>query len=336
MRLILSTSYIYRVYKLICLLTMKIRNIMGSGPSVLARPNSKSNFELTAALRLNISHHRTASPSSYKSWTSTSSDNADLYIPGQSPSAGLAEDRNAYDITVKLFYLPHVPPNQRCQHTRDAIAFVLKELQVENINLLIISFPGITFDADDESDDSLDGSSAPTTPSLNDLAGEFDAPEHMDSIMRTWRTLEELHDSGVILKLGLSEFGTQRLTKVLSEARVPPSVDQINVRDCCVVPRPLIVFAKEKKIELLTHSDCTDILPSGTLREILGPGEKGCGVLAATATAIEGEIVTEKTPAESDGLQGEVSPLWVVKYTAVVTNRGVVENKGYIAAASLS
>jgi glutamate--cysteine ligase regulatory subunit len=295
---------------------------MGSGPSVLARPNSKSNFELTAALRNHISNHR-ASSTSYKTWTSQSAD--DLYIPAQEPSHGLSEDRDAYDITVKLFYLPHIPPDQRCQHTKDAVAFVLKELNVENINLLIISFPGITFDADDESDDSLDGSSAPTTPDPSTLS-EF-GPEQMDSIIKTWRTLEELHDTGVIKNLGLSEFGTQRLAKVLSEARVAPSVDQINVRDCCVVPRPLIVFAKEKKIELLTHSDCTDILPSGTLREILGPGDKGCGVLASAAP---------DGGKDCEGLTGEVTPLWVVKYTAVVTNRGVVENKGYIAAAALS
>lgn len=82
------------------------------------------------------------------------------------------------------------------------------------------------------------------------------------------------------------------------------------------------MFAKAQGIELLTHNDCTDILPPGTLRELLGPGKGGAGVLAASA---DGE----------DGLKGEVVPLWVVKYTAVVRNRGVVENKGYFAAADL-
>jgi glutamate--cysteine ligase regulatory subunit len=36
-----------------------------------------------------------------------------------------------------------------------------------------------------------------------------------------------------------------------------------------------------------------------------------------------------------DGLQGDVAPQWVVKYTAVVKDRGVVENKGYFAVAEL-
>ena len=31
-----------------------------------------------------------------------------------------------------------------------------------------------------------------------------------------------------------------------------------------------------------------------------------------------------------------MQPLWVVKYTAVVKNRGVVENKGYFAVAEMT
>jgi glutamate--cysteine ligase regulatory subunit len=63
------------------------------------------------------------------------------------------------------------------------------------------------------------------------------------------------------------------------------------------------------------------VLPRGTLREILGDGEKGVGVLK------EGDA--------RDGLRGDVEPQWVVKYTAVVKDRGVVESKGYFAVAEL-
>ena len=90
-----------------------------------------------------------------------------------------------------------------------------------------------------------------------------------------------------------------------------------------MVPKSLIMYAKQENIELLTHNDCTDILPSGTTRELLGPGGKGAGVLAATADADDG------------GLKGDIVPQWVIKYTAVVEDRGVIENKGYFAMAEV-
>lgn len=88
-------------------------------------------------------------------------------------------------------------------------------------------------------------------------------------------------------------------------------MDQINVRDCCVVPKPLIVYAKEKGIELLTHNDSWEVLQE---REV-------------------GEALKEEGVVEGEG--SKVVPLWVIKYTAVVRSRGVVENKGCVSLISL-
>ena len=298
---------------------------MGGGPSVIRRPtSSKSNTELTSSLRANFSAHQLA-PSSTNlpsgaptaptrkplhAWTAQQ--DSTLYIPALDVStSALAEDRAQYDITVKLFYLPNIPASARCAHTRDAIDLVLRSLHVRSIDLLIVSFPSISFDADDS--DSEAEAASPSTDSP--------PPEDMETTLQTWRALEALHAEGVIAKLGVAEFGTQRLSRFLPRTRVRPAVDQINIRDCCVVPKPLILYAKEQGVELLTHNDCTNVLPRGTLRELLGPGEKGAGVLAG--------------PAAPDGLKGNVEPQWVVKYTAVVKDRGVVESKGYFAVAEL-
>ncbi|GME58010.1 hypothetical protein GTA08_BOTSDO01590 [Neofusicoccum parvum] len=306
-------------------LILSTSNIMGGGPSAIRRNLiEKSNTELTSSLRANFASHQpssngntsdgssTPAVTSFHDWTAQQG--SDLYIPAIDFSqSGLAEERSAYDITVKLFYLPNVPVSQRCAQTRDAIDFVLKELHVPSIDLLIVSFPGIAFDADDEDSDLDESSSIPTGGSGSESSA---STEDIDSMIETWRAVEKLHDEGLIGKLGLSEFGSQRLSRFLSKARVRPSVDQINVRDCCVVPKPLILYAKQEKVELLTHNDCTNILPSGTVRELLGPGEKGAGVLTGSNGS-------------TDGLKGDVTPQWVVKYTAVVKDRGVVENKGF-------
>jgi glutamate--cysteine ligase regulatory subunit len=276
----------------------------------------KSNVELINGLRSNIlaaqqseqlelngsAGGEAPKPLKYTSWTSQDGDT--LYVPSLdfSQSSGLSEERSSYDITVKLFYLPGIPASRRCAHTKEAISLVLKELNVPSIDLLIVSYPGVSFDAEDDEEVYDDGSEA----------------DELDTMIQTWRTLEALHSEGRVAQLGLAEFGSERLEKFLPQTKVRPSVDQINVKDCCVVPKSLILFAKQEKIELLTHNDCTDILPRGTTRELLGSGEKGARILDGP-----------------DGLQGDIEPQWVIKYTAVVKDRGVIENKGYFAEAQV-
>ena len=302
---------------------------MGGGPSILRHPASeKSNIELINSLKSNFdaskqasavptnsaselpngSHDSTGHNNSYRAWTTREGNT--VYIPSVNFSqSGLIEERSEYDVTVKLFFLPGTPISQRRTHAQQAIDLVLKELRVPSVDLLIVSFPGVSFDADDEGDsESSEGSTN----------GEAD---DIDAMLETWRSIEALHSQGVALQVGVSEFGGERLQKFLPRTKIRPSVDQINVRDCCVVPKSLILYTKRENIELLTHNDCTNILPSGTVRELLGSGSKGGGIFAGS----EGH----------EGLKGEIEPRWVVKYTAVVRDRGVIENKGYFAAAEV-
>jgi glutamate--cysteine ligase regulatory subunit len=294
----------------------------GGRQSVIRQPlTQKSNVELINSLRSNFlawqqiesantngNGHSNGSRPPASSWTHQGEDA--LYIPAIDFSQpGLAEERDQYDITVKLFYLPGIPASRRCAHTREAIDLVLKELHVKSIDLLIVSFPGILFDADDDSEE-------------EDNEASNGEPDDFDSTVQTWRVLESLHEQGMIAQLGVAEFGSERLARFLPHTKVKPSVDQINLKDCCVVPKSLILYAKQEQIQLLTHNDCNDILPVGTTRELLGPSEKGAGILASS-------------PDADDGIKGDVEPQWVVKYTAVVKDRGVVENKGYFASADV-
>ena len=233
-----------------------------------------------------------------------------LFVPRIDFSqTGLAEERSQYDITAKLFFLPGTSASERCKHTQEAVDLVLRELHMPSIDLLIVSFPGVSFDADDDVEEDLN-------------CNQGGEGQDIGAMTQTWKALEYLYDKGLAHQIGLSEFGTERLKRFLPTTKIKPSVDQINVKDCCVVPRPLIRYAKQEKIELLTHNDCTNILSSGTIRELLGTSEKGAGVLVG-----DGE--------NSDGLRGDIKPQWVVKYTAVVRDRGVIENKGYFAMAEI-
>lgn len=305
-------------------LVLSTSNIMGGGPSVVRRSGiEKSNAELTSSLRENFAAHKeSASKPGHEHWTTWKEGNNALYIPAPL-STPLAEERQSYDITVKLFYLPNVPGSERGTHTREAVQLVLDELKVPSIDLLIVSFPGLVFDAEDEDLEEEEAELLAAEPNGAVEGDELEGGvESIESMAATWETLEALHEEGLVLKLGVAEFSAQRLSRLFNNIKVRPSVDQINVRDCCVVPKSLILFGRQEKVELLTHNDCTNILPRGTLRELLGSSEKGVGILSGSE-GING------------GLKGDVVPKWVVKYTAVVKDRGVVENKGYFAVAEL-
>lgn len=251
---------------------------------------SPSSTEILTSLRSQLHSSSSLSSVSSSSSSSVSSSTAvpdTFYLPyaPQTFATSLTEPRCSYDITVKLF-LPSMDP----AHVSPAINHVLSMLHINTIDLLILSLPGITLDADD----------LVPSPTANS------APP---SWLPIYRELECLHDSGTLKALGISEFNTHRLSQLFSYVNIKPTVNQINVRNCCIVPRTLIVYAKETGIELLTHNDDSDILPAQALRSVL---------------------VDEFAVFEKEDVQ-EVRPEWVVKYTAVVRSRGVVENKGYLA-----
>jgi glutamate--cysteine ligase regulatory subunit len=348
---------------------------MHAGPAILRRHRvEESNVELLASLRTNIVASQEAvleagwtaaaatngasAPATngapprppLATWTTAREDGA-IYLPSVDWSqSGVAEERSQYDITVKLFFLPHVSPARRCQHMKEAVELVLKELHVPSIDLLILAFPNVAFSVKDEADykpsrggcdgngngngsasasanGSANGSRPPPPPSSRDEAGDV---EDIGTMVKTWWTAEKLHAQGVVAKLGVADFSSRRLDEFLKHTRVRPSVNQINVRDCCTVPRSLIAFAKKERVELLTHNDCVNILPADALRRLLGEGRDGVGILAGA-----GAGASKNGNGGGGDLAGKVEPQWVVKYTAVVKNRGVVENKGYFTAADV-
>ncbi|KXJ90971.1 hypothetical protein Micbo1qcDRAFT_205004 [Microdochium bolleyi] len=327
-------------------------NIISGGPAIIRKPGiSRSNLELVNSLRVSFSSAQqdygaglqcvqepvngtngtshaevngSRTPTSTADAWTAQEDDGTLYIPRIDWStAGLQEDRAQYEITVKMFFLPTAPVAQRSAYIAQALDLVGKELGAGpedlTVDLLIVSFPGISFEGDCEWE--ADKKNARMGNDADELA--------------TWEVLEGLHAQGRIGRLGLAEFGSEKLQRFLGKVQTRPAVDQINVKNCCSVPPPLVQFAKKENIELLTHSDSTDILPSGTLRELLGPREKGgADILAASGGD---DSAQQKQEQEQGGLlKGDLLPEWVVKYTAFVKDRGVIENKGYFAGAELA
>lgn len=124
-----------------------------------------------------------------------------------------------------------------------------------------------------------------------------------------WRTLENLvENERSIVSIGVSDLDAQELEELYEWANVKPTVNQVNLESCCVMPPQMTAFAKEKDIQLLTHSDPKVLLTAEALNNALGP------IL---------------------NLSENVSwhPEWIARYSAIVKCRGIIQNRGYVMAA---
>ncbi|KAH7052990.1 hypothetical protein BKA57DRAFT_456935 [Linnemannia elongata] len=211
----------------------------------------------------------------------------------------LEDDRSKYEITVKLFFLsPHGSSEPlSVDHLHNAIQQLETALSVTSGNLkidhFILAIPNQTFDENDLDSSEID---------------QF--TEDVQTLyLPIWKRLSELQQTGRIGRLGVSEFSKQQL-EILKAAAVQvgaavPQINQVNLQDCCVLPKGLIDYAKAEGIELLTHGDSSDILPKSTLASLLQPH------LPATSASL-------------------LEPNFVLKYSVLITSRGLISRKGYI------
>lgn len=227
---------------------------------------------------------------------------SDFYIPTIDWSkTGLIEERSQYEITVKIFYLSNTGPSYRSKDTVDAIHMVLRMLNVRDIDLVIASFPKLKLNQHDEKGEHVKGSDS----------------NMEDDEIKTWIALENLNVEKTVHKLGLEDFACDRLARFLTRVNIRPKVNQIHINNCHDVDPSLLNLAKTEGIELLTHNDSTNILPCLSLRDLCN----GC----------ESDNILSELNKLVDSIDTELSPLWVTKYTAVVKDRGVIENQGYFA-----
>jgi glutamate--cysteine ligase regulatory subunit len=188
-------------------------------------------------------------------------------------------------------------------YTEEALAAVAKALGVNTFDTLILSLPGIVLEKDEKDYNSKDFPVDEKTKQA--WVGTWKVPQPRSSCIQLMRQIfESLYGNGRVSNLGISEFGMIRLAALLPYVSIRPSVDQINLRDCCDVPRDLLEFTKREGIKLMPHMDGDNPLSRELLQQLL---RDDLNVSLKIA-----------------------SMRWVVKYTAVAKERGVIENKGYV------
>ncbi|ENH62573.1 Glutamate--cysteine ligase regulatory subunit [Fusarium oxysporum f. sp. cubense race 1] len=266
-------------------LILSTANVMLAGPSIIRKPgNNRSNLELVNSLRDNIAEAQRD--------YAIDAQETNGFTNGDTPKG----KHTAVDLWTEqegdALYVPRINWNA---------AGLQEEPSQYEITVKFFVLPGnCEWEAD----------------KTNAQQG------NLEEELATWKVFEGLHKQGLVKRLAVAEFGSEKLGAFIKRASVRPVIDQINLRNCCDVPPPLKKLAEEEGVELHVHNDCIDILPHGTLRELLSHGPNGAGLLADPDNS-------------GAGLTGEIVPEWVVRYTAFVQDRGVIENKGYFAGAEL-
>ncbi|KAG0259755.1 hypothetical protein BG011_002404 [Mortierella polycephala] len=263
-------------------------NTMRTGTTAqLATSQKKSNQELLSAVEDTL----------HNSLESSQVEGSAITIADKNTLGALEGDRSKYEITVKMFFIS--PAGSSTALSVDQLNRAVKYLQTAlgTSNLLIdhfiLALPNQTFD-----ENGLD--QAELEAFTEDVAHLY---------WPIWKQLSELRQGGQIGRLGVAEFSKQQLeilkTAAVSKGAVGPEVNQVNLHDCCVLPKDLIEYSKAEGIELLTHGDATNILPKSTFASLLQPH------LPATSAS-------------------SLTPNFVLKYSALITNRGLISRKGYI------
>uniref|UniRef100_A0A1L8E369 GCS light chain n=1 Tax=Nyssomyia neivai TaxID=330878 RepID=A0A1L8E369_9DIPT len=202
-------------------------------------------------------------------------------------------ERASVKIGAKLFLNTNSKDN-----LKSAIDTLLDVLGVEYLDNLILAFhpEGRTTNGA-----TTNGSDAEETKEgVMDWSGGHSNAIHDLKVL--WKEMEHYANNKKICQLGIADLDVNSLKELHSTSEFHPSIAQINISTCCVVPPPLQEFCQQNDIQLLTHSDPEEILS----KEIL------C------------------TELDVDGF----APKWTIRFQVHVKCRGVLAAKGYVIGAN--
>ncbi|XP_068637513.1 non-functional NADPH-dependent codeinone reductase 2-like [Aristolochia californica] len=142
---------------------------------------------------------------------------------------GIIKSRDELHITTKLWCNNATP-----ERVLPAIRESLRKLQLEYVDLYLIHFP------------------VRLKEHVLDMTCEKDDILPLD-LKSTWEAMEEIHKMGLAKSIGVSNFTCKKLTDLLSVAKIPPAVNQVEMHPVCQ-QKKLRDFCKEKGIHVSAYS----------------------------------------------------------------------------------
>lgn len=172
-------------------------------------------------------------------------------------------ERNDIKIGAKIFL------NQPfTEFLHEAIESLFKILQIDRLDNLILVYHPV------KPSDELNGKTNGTIESATKLSNGHSNKSSLASslpketvstwggnenavhnLKELWQALESYADDKRVCQLGIADLDTDHLIDLYQSCRIKPTIAQINLSACCVVPPPMQEFCTAKEIQLLTHSD---------------------------------------------------------------------------------
>ncbi|XP_036324603.1 glutamate--cysteine ligase regulatory subunit-like [Rhagoletis pomonella] len=178
-------------------------------------------------------------------------------------------DRSEISIGAKLFL-----NKNSSVYIEQAISTLLQVLKVEHVDNLVLAYH-----AKNES-------------------VQKNSNEKVYQLRQLWASLEKFAQQKQITQLGVADLDIEELGQLNASAIVHPTIAQINLESCCVVPPALKDYCTKHDIQLLTHSDPEVLLP------------------------------------DDQFIVPDYQVDWALRYQVHVRCRGVITAKGYILGAS--
>lgn len=223
---------------------------------------------------------------------------------GQNPTEELIE---AINITVKEFKSNNVAPTENgnklvIHRTSDDLKTKMNEQSLADLKIGLKIF--LNSDNNDLIHEAIEeGFDVLKVPSVHNVILQYkkdkpsEAGDDISSLKKIWSTLEEYVQKEKICQIGLADVEENTFRNVFEWAEIKPSIIQINLATCCVVPPTLQQFCKDNDVQLLTHSDSTEILPKSAITDSLGV---------------------------------ELNIKWITRFLVHIKCRGVLCTKGYV------
>lgn len=141
----------------------------------------------------------------------------------------------------------------------EAIDSLLQVLEIDYLDNLILAYHPLDganskSNGTDKTNGHQNGSLGSSLPKESLLTWS-DTATAVDELKLLWQALETYADDKRICQLGIADLDTDTLIDLYTSCRVKPTISQINLSACCVVPPSMQEFCAKNEIQLLTHSD---------------------------------------------------------------------------------